>query len=103
MCLAYGLDSTLSDQEMKERLLDYFDAVEDEESVPGTAVPAPAEDVATSIGISHADRLYSNDNIIILSGNVGLTFTTKDGTRSLTADTVAVSYTHLTLPTILRV
>ena len=90
MCLAYGLDSTLSDQEMKERLLDYFDAVEDEEAVPGAAVPAPAEDVATSIGISHADRLYSNDNIIILSGNVGLTFTTKDGTRSLTADTVAV-------------
>ena len=90
MCLAYGLDSTLSDQEMKDNLLDYFGAVEEDEPVIGTAASAPAEETATSIGISHADRLYSNDDVIILSGNVGLTFTTKDGTRSLTADTVAV-------------
>ena len=90
MCMAYGLDSSLSDQSLRNQLLDYFGIAEPEEPVQQEALAAAAEEKATSIGITHADQLFNNDNIIILSGNVVLSFTTKDGTRSLSADTVAV-------------
>ena len=90
MCMAYGLDSSLSDQAMKDQLMDYFGIKEPEEPVQQEAIAAAAEEKATSIGISHADQLFNNDDIIILSGNVVLSFTTDDGTRSLSADTVAI-------------
>ena len=87
MCMAYGLETGGSDSDMAARLLEFF-GITDED------VPEKSKDTesgkATSIGIKHSDQLFSNDNVIILSGNVELTFTTDDGTRSLVADTVTV-------------
>ena len=88
MCLAYGLDSGGSDSVMRQLLMDYFGVTETGEE--DKDAPATESKKTTSIGISHSDQLFSNDNVIILSGNVELTFTTEDGTRSLIADTVTV-------------
>ena len=86
MCMAYNLDPTLSDELMIAQLLEYFNVRTETEEVETKKEP----EKATSIGIDHADQLYSSDNVVILSGNVSISFTTDDGTRSLVADTVAI-------------
>ena len=86
MCMAYNLDPTLSDELMIAQLLEYFNVRTETEEVETIKEP----EKATSIGIDHADQLYSSDNVVILSGNVSISFTTDDGTRSLVADTVAI-------------
>ena len=94
MCMAYGLDSSGSDAAMVALLLEYFGITQEQEQEEGgstvTAGSATKGKSATSIAIRHSDELFSNDNVIILSGNVELSFTTDDGTRSLVADTVTV-------------
>ena len=89
MCMAYGLDSTAVDSAMTASLLEYFGITEEDADDDASAQPEGSKK-ATSIGIRNSDQLFSNDNVIILSGNVELTFTTDDGTRSLSADTVTV-------------
>ncbi|MBQ4500358.1 MAG: hypothetical protein II962_00820, partial [Spirochaetales bacterium] len=85
MCMAYNLDPTLSDEFLRSELFAYFN-LPDEEEVSFDYEP----EKATSIGIDHADQLFTSDDVIILSGNVRISFTTDDGTRSLVAENVAV-------------
>ena len=90
MCMAYGLDSSGSDSALVGLLLKYFGITgEDADDDTGTGTSTGGKP-ATSIAIRHSDELFSNNNVIILSGNVELSFTTDDGTRSLVADTVTV-------------
>lgn len=85
MCMAYNLDPTLSDEFLRSELFAYFN-LPDEAEVSFDYEP----EKATSIGIDHADQLFTSDDVIILSGNVRISFTTDDGTRSLVAENVAV-------------
>ena len=87
MCMAYGLDNTGDDSAMRQLLLEYFGITEEEEDAGTTETESKK---TTSIAIRHSDQLFNDDNVVILSGNVELSFTTDDGTRSLVADTVTV-------------
>jgi len=87
MCMAYGLDNTGDDSAMRQLLLEYFGVTEEEEDSGTTETESKK---TTSIAIRHSDQLFNDDNVVILSGNVELSFTTDDGTRSLVADTVTV-------------
>ena len=87
MCMAYGLDNTGNDSAMRQLLLEYFGITGEEEDAGTTEAESKK---TTSIAIRHSDQLFNDDNVVILSGNVELSFTTDDGTRSLVADTVTV-------------
>ena len=86
MCRAYGLENDGSDSVMRQLLLEYFGVTGEEEA--GTSETESRK--TTSISIRHSDQLFNNDNVVILSGNVELSFTTDDGTRNLVADTVTI-------------
>ena len=70
-------------------------------------VPMKAKEIAILLGISKEDRpaLMEVLDALVLEGKIGISKKGKYGKAENTAivGTFAVSYTHLTLPTILRV
>ena len=89
MSAAYGLDGTLSVPEMQRNLLEYF-GISEEETEQAVSSPDRGTQV-DSIEIGNADSMVSSGRVVILSGNVGISFTTGDSDkRSFSADRVVV-------------
>ncbi|MBO4393634.1 MAG: LPS-assembly protein LptD, partial [Spirochaetales bacterium] len=90
---AYGLDTQVSENTLRQEILDYFDLDGSEEG-ESTSQEAKAEDV-TSIQIEHSDRMDSVGDLVVLSGGVRVKFTSaQTGERILTANYVAIDLGH---------
>ncbi len=91
ICRAYGLDDSLSESELRDQLYKFFDVSEDDLQ-DSTTSKAEESKKATTIMIEHADELYTSDNLVILRGNVSISFSTESESaeRTLVADKVVV-------------
>ncbi len=94
MCRAYGLDASLSESGMRSQLYTFFgiEPTSDDASEPGLLTGESKSENATTILIENADQLYTSDNLVILKGNVQISFSTEaeEVERSLLADKVVV-------------
>lgn len=88
MCNAYGLDSKSDENGLRRNLFSYFGIEETESSEEEEEL----SESAASIIIESSQTLYSSEKVIILSGNVKMSFSAADdGTeRSVSADKVFI-------------
>lgn len=111
MASSFGLDSTGAEDAVFKRILDYFGLDEVEEPLEtvhetaletegqdstGTALESSPNAVAdskttTSITIESADMMFTLGDVVVMSGNIRLSFSDSSGSKkTLTADKVVV-------------
>ena len=85
MSVAFGLDPDGDEVLLRQRLFDFFGITVEED------IEEVQEGNATSVRVNNADAMFSSGDMITLSGNVSIAFSTDgQGERYLTADRVAV-------------
>ncbi|HAN43419.1 MAG TPA: hypothetical protein DCP98_08360 [Sphaerochaeta sp.] len=92
ICRAYGLDDSLAENELRSQLYEFFKVSEEELEDDSEESESEEKQNATTILIESADQLYSSDNLVILRGNVKISFSTESESaeRTLVADKVVV-------------
>ena len=92
MSRAYGLDGTLGENELRRNLLEFFGIRDD--AAAGQAEQAGSASNGTSVDsieIINADSLVNSGRVVILSGNVEMSFSAEGSSRrSFNADRVVV-------------
>lgn len=77
ICRAYGLDDSLAENELRSQLYEFFKVSEEELEDDSEESESEEKQNATTILIESADQLYSSDNLVILRGNVKISFSTE--------------------------
>ena len=92
ICRAYGLDDSLAENELRSQLYEFFQVSEDDLEADSEESESEEKQNATTILIENADQLYTSDNLVILRGNVRISFSTESESaeRTLVADKVVV-------------
>lgn len=97
MAASFGLDSSGDEDAVFKRLLDYFGISEEEmldptEMTLGSGSKAVEDSNATtSITIESADAMFTLGDVVVMSGNIRLSFSDSSGSKkTLTADKVVV-------------
>lgn len=97
MAASFGLDSSGDEDAVFKRLLDYFGISEEEmldptEMTLGSGSKAVEDsNETTSITIESADAMFTLGDVVVMSGNIRLSFSDSSGSKkTLTADKVVV-------------
>ena len=97
MAASFGLDSSGDEDAVFKRLLDYF-GISEEEMLDPTEMTLGSDSKAvedsnatTSITIESADAMFTLGDVVVMSGNIRLSFSDSSGSKkTLTADKVVV-------------
>jgi len=87
MAVSFALDSSGDEETLRVRLLDYFDISREESSESFVST----DKGETTIAIENANTMFILDNVVVMSGDVKLSFTDSSNTKKiLTASKVVV-------------